>query len=98
MQALADSVVVSRSGLTRLVDRMEKAGLVRREPSKVDRRGYYAILTDEGLQVFRRARPIHLRGIDEHFTRHLDDTDVRALRAVVTKLTRTNQPPDYSGT
>ena len=86
MQALADSVVLSRSGLTRLIDRMEKAGLVRREHSTEDRRGYYAILTEEGQRVILQARPVHHRGIREHFTRHLDDTDVQALRTALTKV------------
>ena len=86
MQALADSVVLSRSGLTRLIDRMEKAGLVRREHSTEDRRGYYAILTQEGRRVFGQARPVHHRGIQEHFTRHLDDADIRALRTALTKV------------
>ena len=86
MQALADSVVLSRSGLTRLIDRMEKAGLVRREHSTEDRRGSYAILTQEGQRVFGQARPVHHRGIREHFTRHLDDADLQALRTALTKV------------
>ena len=86
MQALADSVVLSRSGVTRLIDRMEKAGLVRREPSREDRRGSYAALTEDGRGVFSRAQPIHHRGIYEHFTRHLDDADVRALRTALAKV------------
>ena len=86
MQALADSVVLSRSGLTRLIDRMERAGLVSREPSAEDRRGYYAILTDQGRRTFLSARPIHHRGIHDHFTRHLSDADIRALAIVVSKV------------
>ena len=86
MQALADSVVLSRSGLTRLIDRMERAGLVRREPSKEDRRGYYAVISDEGLRVIGLARPVHHRGIREHFTDHLDDNDVEALDIALGKV------------
>ena len=86
MQALADSVVLSRSGLTRLIDRMERAGLVRREPSKEDRRGYYAVITDEGLRVFGLARPVHHRGIREHFIDHLDDNDIEALDIALGKV------------
>ena len=95
MQGLADSVVLSRSGLTRLIDKMEKAGLVRREPSKEDRRGYYALLTEEGRTVFLRARPIHRRGIVKHFSRHLDDSDVQALYTALTKVRRANQVAGY---
>ena len=91
MQALADTVILSRSGLTRLIDRMETAGLVRREPCEEDRRGYYAILTGQGRQVFDRAKPVHEKGIDEHFTRHLDDTDLQAVAAAFAKVRRANQ-------
>src|SRR5262249_9211007 len=59
MQRLADLVVLSRSGLTRLVDRIERAGLVRRELAADDRRGFYAVLTDEGRAVCERARALH---------------------------------------
>ena len=86
MQALADSVVLSRSGLTRLIDRMERAGLVRREPSREDRRGYYAVITDEGLRVIGLARPEHHRGIREHFINYLDDNDIEALDIALSKV------------
>lgn len=86
MQALADLVVLSRSGLTRLIDRMERVGLASREPSAEDRRGYYAILTDQGRRAFLAARPVHHRGIHDHFTRHLDDADIRALAIAVAKV------------
>ena len=94
MQALSDRVVLSRSGLTRLIDRMEKAGLVHREPSQEDRRGYYALLTEDGREVLRRARPVHHRGIYEHFTRHLDEADVRALGIAMAKVREGSQPSD----
>ena len=94
MQALADSVVLSRSGLTRLIDRMEKAGLVRREPSKEDRRGYFAVVIEEGKRVFEHARPVHHRGIKEHFTQHLDNADVQALHTALAKVRKANQPQD----
>ena len=97
MQALADRTVLSRSGLTRLVDRMERAGLVQREASKEDRRGSYAVLTEEGRRVFFRARPVHRRGIHEHFTRHLDDADIQALLTVFAKVRAANQLPDIAG-
>ena len=93
MQALADSVALTRSGLTRLVDRMEQAGLIRRDHSPEDRRGYYATITEEGLEVFQRARPVHRRGIQEHFTRHLDDADFHALRDLLDKVREGNRLP-----
>ena len=91
MQALADSVVLSRSGLTRLIDRMGKAALVEREHCTEDRRGYYACLTEEGRRVFLGAKPVHERGIYEHFTRHLDDGDARAVVAAFTKVRQGNR-------
>ena len=92
MQALADRVVLSRSGLTRLVDRMEKAGLVRRDHSQEDRRGYYAVLTEEGRRLFAQAQPIHRRDIQEHFARHLSDADVQALAQIIGKVRQAIQP------
>ncbi len=86
MQALADRVVLSRSGLTRLVDRMEREGLVQRDHSPEDRRGYYATITAHGVEVFRRARLVHHRGIQEHFARYLDDDDLQALRTAMDKV------------
>ena len=91
MQGLANRVVLSSSGVTRLIDRMERAGLVRREPSKEDRRGYYAVLTEEGRRTFNRARPVHERGIQEHFSQHLDDSDLQALQDIVAKLRDSDQ-------
>ena len=90
MQALAGNVILSRSGLTRLIDRMESAGLVRRESCEEDRRGYYAILTGQGRQVFEQAKPIHEKGIHEHFTRHLDESDLQAVAAAFAKVRRAN--------
>ena len=91
MQALADSVVLSRSGLTRLIDRMEKAALVEREHCADDRRGYNAVLTEEGRRVFLRAKPVHEHGIHEHFTRYLDEVDARAVVAAFAKVRQGNR-------
>jgi DNA-binding MarR family transcriptional regulator len=86
MQELSASVLLSKSGLSRLVDRMVEAGLVRRERCEDDRRGWFAVLTDQGRSALRRAAPIHLRGIHEHFTRHLDPEEVKALTTALTKV------------
>jgi DNA-binding MarR family transcriptional regulator len=87
MQELAQSVLLSKSGLTRLIDRMEAKGLVRREPSPSDRRGAFAVLTSQGRSVFRRAAPVHLRGIQEHFARHLDDDEAATLFDTLSRVT-----------
>jgi DNA-binding MarR family transcriptional regulator len=86
MRDLADRVMLSRSGLTRLVDRMATAGLVSRRPDPDDRRGTLACLTDAGLHSLRRAAPVHLRGVEEHFARHLRDDEVRVLRQAFERI------------
>ena len=86
MQELAESVLLSRSGLTRLVDRMEQAGLVERHPCEEDRRGTYAVITNRGEETLFRAMPGHINSINEHFLRYLDVFDVQALLRVLTKV------------
>src|SRR6266487_3492438 len=67
MSDLADRLALSRSGVTRLVDRLEAERLVGRGSCETDRRGSWAILTEAGLGRLRDASPTHLRGIGEHF-------------------------------
>lgn len=86
LQALAERIMLSRSGLTRLVDRMTEAGLIRREPCTTDRRGAYAALTPEGETAFQRVAPDHRRRVLEHFLGLLDDADVGALRSALGKV------------
>jgi DNA-binding MarR family transcriptional regulator len=86
MQELSASVLLSKSGLSRLVDRMVAAGLVRRERCEDDRRGWFAVLTDQGRSALRRAAPVHLRGIHEHFTRHLSPEEVEVLTATLSRV------------
>jgi DNA-binding MarR family transcriptional regulator len=86
MQELSASVLLSKSGLSRLVDRMVEAGLVRRERCEDDRRGWFAVLTDQGRSALRRAAPVHLRGIQEHFTRHLTPEEVHTLTAALARV------------
>ena len=93
LQALAESVVLSRSGLTRLVDRMERAGLVRREQATDDRRGSYAIITGEGRRLFEHVMPGHVRRVKDHFARHLSRAEIRALTAALSKLIAANEEP-----
>ena len=85
MQFLADSILLSRSGLTRLVDRMVDAGLVTRVTCPEDRRGTYAVITPDGRAALRRAMPGHIQGIQEHFLRHMSEEDVRALHSTLSK-------------
>jgi DNA-binding MarR family transcriptional regulator len=86
MSDLADAVLLSRSGITRLVDRMGRDGLVRREPCPTDRRALYAVLTPEGKKALQKALPVHLRGIAEHFGRHLSDREAKTLSDALGRL------------
>ena len=86
LQDLAEAVVLSQSGLTRLLDRMAEAGLIERKPCPHDRRGAYAVLTPAGKAALEQARPIYLRGIDQHFMQYLTEEDVQALTRAFLKI------------
>jgi DNA-binding MarR family transcriptional regulator len=86
MHELARAVVLSRSGLSRLVDRLERAGLLRREPDPADRRGSFAVLTEEGAAMRKRMWPVYARGIAEHFGRHLMDEEVKTITEALKRV------------
>jgi DNA-binding MarR family transcriptional regulator len=79
LHELATSVALSRSGLTRLVDRLAREGLLCREYCSTDGRGAFAVLTDRGLERIGRTWPIYACGIEKHFGSLLDDTEVDNL-------------------
>jgi DNA-binding MarR family transcriptional regulator len=86
MAELADRVLLSRSGLTRLVDRLQFDGLVTREPFPGDARGTYTVLTDAGLGRLRAAAPVHLAGIREYWLSHFSDTELRQLGEMLARV------------
>lgn len=86
MTELAGRVLLSRSGLTRLVDRLEREGLVRREACESDARGLFAVLTEAGYDRLRRASPTHLRGIADYAVGRLDDDEARQLAALLSRV------------
>ena len=86
MAELADRVLLSRSGLTRLVDRLQADGFVRREPSPDDARGTYTVLLPAGLHRLRGAVPAHLAGIQRHWLAHFDDDELRQLGELLARL------------
>lgn len=86
MRELADRVLLSKSGLTRLVDRLCDHGYVSREPDPDDGRGTLAVLTDDGRRTLREAAPVHLRGIDRVFTGLLDSEEQETLIDVFTRI------------
>jgi DNA-binding MarR family transcriptional regulator len=81
MAELADSVLLSRSGMTRLVDRLEREGLLARDTCTSDGRGCYAVLTERGEELLARARRTHLDGVRERFLHHFTPEELRKLAA-----------------
>ena len=79
MSELAQSVLLSQSGVTRLVDRLVRSGLVVREGCSEDRRVMYARLTDEGREALIEARPTLIEGVRQRFLAHFDDAELDAL-------------------
>ena len=79
MAELADSVLLSRSGVTRLVDRLEREGLIVRDSCSSDGRGLYAVLTDRGEELLGSARPTHLAGVHARFLRHFSQEELEQL-------------------
>lgn len=97
LRVLVDSMVsgyqLSRSGLTRLLDRMERDGLIGRSLSREDRRQFDVTISDQGRAVFDRVWPGHMQGIRRYFAAPLTDHDVVVLRRVLAKVIRTNSEP-----
>jgi len=86
MAEIADMVLLSRSGLTRLVDRLEAAGLVTRCAAEDDGRGAYAELTADGLAKLRAARQTHLDGVRRHFLSALTADEQAELGGIWARL------------
>jgi DNA-binding MarR family transcriptional regulator len=79
MAELAEGVLLSRSGTTRLVDRLERDGLLVRNVCDSDGRGCFAVLTDRGEEVLSRARATHLEGVRERFLRHFQRPELEQM-------------------
>jgi DNA-binding MarR family transcriptional regulator len=88
MHELADRVLLSRSGVSRLVDRLVARGYVRRRFCATDGRGWWAELTQDGLDSLREAAPIHMRGVESHFLAALSDADREALAGALESILR----------
>lgn len=86
MSDLAAQATLTPSGLTRAVDRLEAAGLVRRESCATDRRGSFAVLSAEGRRRIEAAVPVHLRNIGELVDAALDEREKRSLATLLRKL------------
>ncbi len=86
MSRLAADMTMSTSGLTRLIDRIEAAGYVRREACPSDRRGFWAVLTDEGRRRLGQIAPDHLRDVDEVVAAALDDHELQQLTDLLRRV------------
>ena len=95
MSQLAEQALTSRSGMTRLVERLERDGLVERVRCEEDQRGYYAVLTGAGARAFRRARPTHLDGVQRRFLERISARDQARLATIWGDLLRETprEPP-----
>jgi DNA-binding MarR family transcriptional regulator len=83
---LAERILYSKSGFTRVIDRMEEAELVRRVRPEHDRRSILVVLTDKGTETMEHARRHHRHGIEQHFSQHLTDADIKALTRAFDKV------------
>jgi DNA-binding MarR family transcriptional regulator len=104
MTKLAEQVLFSSGGFTKLADRMETAGLIRRQPCPTDRRSHLATLTPEGRRALDRALAIHVPGLQRYLLDPLDDqqhreleTILRALRDQFTPAPMTDDPAEQVG-
>lgn len=93
MKELAASVLLSKSGVTRLVDRMVAAGYVERTACATDRRVVYARITDEGRALMDRFAPKHIADVERYFSRHMTDTEAQVVRKVLTRLIEAARHP-----
>lgn len=91
MSELAERKAFSRSGLTRLVDRLEEQGLIVREPCPDDKRGAYAVLTDKGQQVRELAWPVFKDAIQELWGQFLTDRKAEDISKLFAKMVKATE-------
>ena len=91
MHELEEVSVFTRSGMTRLADRLESAGLVRRERSPEDRRGVYLVITAAGRAKIDEVWPDHAASIQKHFGKHLNAGDAESLRTLTDRILEHDQ-------
>ena len=86
MHELAEKTVLSRSNLTRLIDRLEDARLVKRERAENDRRGAFAVLTSEGKAMRKKMWPVYERCIEAYFEAQVSASEAQTLAAVLQRI------------
>jgi DNA-binding MarR family transcriptional regulator len=92
MHELANRVLLSRSGITRVVDRLEEDGLVARMACPSDARGAFAVLTDAGLDRLREATPVHLDGVRRRFVEPFAEDELAELSVLLGRLAAAQVP------
>jgi DNA-binding MarR family transcriptional regulator len=86
MNEVASRILASKSGLTRVIDRMEEAGIVRRERPQDDRRVVLVVMTPEGQKALDESRVVHRDGIRRHFTELLGERDLARLKDMLQRV------------
>jgi DNA-binding MarR family transcriptional regulator len=97
LHELAQSVLLSRSNLTRLVDRLERAGLVSRESCPADRRGAFAVLTDAGIEMQQKMWSVYAPAIEQYFGQYLDNAEVESFTHGLRKILAAQQTDNGDG-
>jgi DNA-binding MarR family transcriptional regulator len=86
MAELAEHALLSRSGMTRLIDRLEREGMVSRSTCDKDGRGCYAVLSDHGRELVEQARSTHIEVVRAGFLRHFSDAEMRQLASLFERV------------
>ena len=97
MAELAASLTISRGGLTKLADRLENAGLIRREPADHDGRGLYAVLTAEGNTLLRRMWPVYSRALRETFVSTITNDEAAVIAAALGRVNDHREHATHTG-
>lgn len=92
MNELARSALLSRSGLTRLVDKLEKEKLIERRACPSDGRVQHAQLTDKGVMLLRRIWPVYRAGIAKYFAAHLTDAEAAQMEKALARVAAAMEP------
>ena len=91
MSELGGRAVLSRERVSRVVDELEREGLVRRDRNPDDKRSFYAIITAEGRSRLRAAAPTYLAGIERHYASHLSDRELKVITQALNRVVRAEE-------
>jgi DNA-binding MarR family transcriptional regulator len=90
MRDLASLTLRSKSGMTRLVDRIERDGLVQRQTCEADRRAIFVALTDEGRELIERVKPPVVQIMIDRFTSHMSAAEARVITSTLKRIIEAN--------